>query len=171
MYAFLKVSGMVLVVLCTTSIGMAMAKTLTNRVEELEACIAALAAFESELSYSLAPPDEVVGRLESRESLSAAAFLPACASLCRRGIPFPKAWKQAITVTRANLAPDDLSILTGLADTLGQCDLQSQLAQLAHAKALLQMQLTSAQGRCGSYAKLYRTMGVLAGAFVVIVFI
>ena len=40
MYAFLKVSGMVLVVLCTTSIGMAMAKTLTNRVEELEACIA-----------------------------------------------------------------------------------------------------------------------------------
>lgn len=171
MYAIMKIAGMLLVIVCTTSIGIAMARALSRRVEELEAGIAVLGGLESELSYTLAPPDEAVGRLEQRDSLAGAAFLPACASYCRQGLAFPVAWRKAVEENHGELTPDDVLILTGLADTLGQCDLEGQLARVAHAKAQLQLQLDGARVRCCSHSKLYRTMGLLSGTFIVILFI
>ena len=164
MLMILKVCGMLLVVACTTSIGISMAQALSRRVRELEGCIALLTGMEGELSYSLAPPDEAVARLEERESAQEAPFLPACAALCRKGTPFPQAWREAVEKQGA-------AIVEALADTLGQCDLDGQLSSLSHAKALLAMQLAAARERCESHGKLYRTMGLLAGAFVVVFFI
>ncbi len=97
MQTLLKAGGMVLILFCTTSIGMALARELSRRVEQLETAVTMLDAFEGELSYSLSPPDEIAGRLEQRDSLSDAAYLPLCSSLCRQGVPFPEAWKQAVT--------------------------------------------------------------------------
>ncbi len=171
MAAIMKTSGMILIVVCTTSLGLSMAKTLWNRVQELEAAFSALTALEGELRYTLAPPDEAVMRLESRESLAKAAFLPACASFCRQGMPFPKAWLRAVSEATGDMHPDDLDILSSLSDVLGQCDIQSQLTQLAGARERLGVQLEQARAKAASHAKLYRTMGVLAGAFIVVVLV
>ena len=84
MYTAMKIGGMVLVIACTTSIGISFARALTERVRELERTLAALSSLGTELSYSLAPPAEAVAKLDERETESA-AFIPACASLCRRG--------------------------------------------------------------------------------------
>lgn len=167
----LKIIGMSLIMLCTTSIGISLARTLTGRVEELENAIAILNGIESELSYSMAPPDEIIGRLEERESMSGAAYLPCCASLCRQGIPFPEAWKRAVKENRGLLVSPDIAVLAGLSDTLGQCDLNGQLASISHAKTLLQIQANNARVRCASHARLYRTMGLLTGAFLVVIFL
>lgn len=167
----LKLSGMLLILICTTSIGIAMAGLLSKRVQQLECGICVLGALQSELSYSLAPPDEVVARLEQMESLAQAAFLPACASLCRQGVPFPNAWRQAVQEQRAELNEEDIHILAGLADSVGQSDLEGQLSRVSQAKEQLQIQLDGARARCATHSKLYRTMGLLAGAFIVIVFI
>ena len=171
MLMILKVCGMLLVVACTTSIGISMAQALSRRVRELEGCIALLTGMEGELSYSLAPPDEAVARLEERESAQEAPFLPACAALCRKGTPFPQAWREAVEKQGGSLTREDAAIVEALADTLGQCDLDGQLSSLSHPKALLAMQLAAARERCESHGKLYRTMGLLAGAFVVVFFI
>ena len=81
MYTAMKIGGMVLVIACTTSIGISFARALTERVRELERTLAALSSLGTELSYSLAPPAEAVAKLDERETESA-AFIPACASLC-----------------------------------------------------------------------------------------
>lgn len=167
----LKISGICLVLLCTTSIGIAAARALGRRVGELETGLAVLGALESELSYRMTPLDEAVERLETLDSLATAAYLPACASLCRQGIPFPRAWRRAVTEQHGELLPDDVSILAGLSDTLGQCDLAGQLAHVEQAKAQLFVCLEDARARFSSHGKLYRTMGLLSGAFIVIVFI
>ncbi|MEM1483827.1 stage III sporulation protein AB [Oscillospiraceae bacterium PP1C4] len=171
MFILLKVSGMILIIICTTSIGMAMARTLSKRVSELKASIAVLGALERELSYSLTPPDEAIAKLEQLESFAAVAFLPACASLCRQGIPFPSAWRRAVHEQRGELMPDDVTILANLSETLGQYDLEGQLSRINQAKMQLQFQLDGARERCKTHSKLYRTMGLLSGAFIVIVFI
>lgn len=171
MILILKVCGMLLVVACTTSIGISMAQALSRRVKELEGCIALVTGLEGELSYSLAPPDEAVARLEEREAAQEAPFLSACAALCRKGAPFPEAWRKAIGTQSGSLTQEDAAIVEALADTLGQCDLDGQLSSLTHAKSLLSMQLSAARERCESHGKLYRTMGLLAGAFVVVFFI
>lgn len=169
MYLFLKISGMVLVVICTTSIGMAMAQALTRRVSQLETGLAVLDALENEFCYSLTPPDEAVLRLEQLESLSQAAFLPACASLCRQGLAFPRARRRAVSEQRGELIPDDITILAGLADTLGQSDLDGQISRLTQAKTQLKFQLEEARRHRDTHAKLYHTMGLLAGAFLVVI--
>ncbi len=171
MTVVLKVVGMALIMLCTTSIGITLARTLTGRVDEIEDAIAVLSGMESELSYSMASPGVIIGRLEERESMSGAAYLPCCASLCRQGIPFPEAWKRAVKENHGLLLSPDVAILTGLSDTLGQCDLNGQLASISHAKALLQIQADNARVRSASHAKLYRTMGLLTGAFLVVIFL
>lgn len=167
----LKLAGMALIFVCTTSIGMAMARSLERRVRELMTGISVVLGLSSELSYSLAPPSEAVARLEERESLSEAAYLPACTQLCRQGLPFPQAWRRAVEENRGMLAPGDVAVLSGLSDTLGQCDISGQLARLEQAKKQLQLQLDGARERSMTHAKLYRTMGMLSGAFLVILFI
>ena len=138
---------------------------------QLEAAVTMLDAFEGELSYSLSPPDEIAGRLEQRDSLSDAAYLPLCSSLCRQGVPFPEAWKQAVTHQPGSLSGEDAGILAELSDTLGQFDLETQLSQIRNIRSRLQLQLDGARVRCQGYARLYRTMGLLSGAFLVIILI
>ena len=160
---------MILIIVCTTSIGISFAHTLTGRVEQLDLAIGVLFGLESELSYSMAPPDEIVGRLEQRESMAGAVYLPCCASLCRQGMPFPEAWRHAVRENHGLLSSADVYILSGLSDPLGQCDLNGQLASITHAKSLLQIQADNARVWCASHAKLYRTMGLLTGAFLVVI--
>lgn len=62
MYTAMKIGGMVLVIACTTSIGISFARALTERVRELERTLAALSSLGTELSYSLAPPAEAVAK-------------------------------------------------------------------------------------------------------------
>lgn len=171
MVVAIKILGMVLIIVCTTSIGISFARMLSGRVEQLENAIGVISGFESELTYSMAPPDEIVSRLEQRESMLSGTYLPCCASLCRQGVPFPVAWKRSIKENHGLLNGADTAILTALSDTLGQCDLNAQLASIAHAKSLLQIQTDNARVWCASRAKLYRTMGLLTGAFLVVIFI
>lgn len=171
MAVVIKVFGMCLMMACTVSIGLSMAYALKKRVEELETALAVVTALENEITCTLSPPDQAVFRLESRESLEAAAFLPACASLCRQGFPFPQAWRNAVKDQKGALSDEDVDILSSLADTLGQYELDSQRSQLYAARAHLKLQLDSAREKCSGYARLYRTMGVLTGAFLIVVFI
>ena len=46
MQTLLKAGGMVLILFCTTSIGMALARELSRRVEQLETAVTMLDAFE-----------------------------------------------------------------------------------------------------------------------------
>jgi hypothetical protein len=85
-------------------------------VEELENAIAILNGIESELSYSMAPPDEIIGRLKSGIYVRR-AILPCCASLCRHGIPFPEAWKRAVKENRGFLVSPDYCGSGRLSDT------------------------------------------------------
>ena len=170
MYTAMKIGGMVLVIACTTSIGISFARALTERVRELERTLAALSSLVTELSYSLAPPAEAVAKLDERETESA-AFIPACASLCRRGKPFPQAWREAALMFHGALSQEDAEILAGLSDTLGQCGLEGELSSLEHTRTLLSMQLDTARARSATHGRLYRTLGLLTGAFVIIFFI
>ena len=171
MYIIFKICGMILLFVCATSVGISMAHALSDRVHALESSLAVLGGLETELSYSLAPPDEVVTRLDGREAFSSAAFLPACASSCRIGMPFPQAWRKAVNEHRGCLTSEDAGLIASLADVLGQCDLEGQLTAISHIRELLQVQLDGARRYCETHAKLYRTMGMLCGAFFIIFFI
>ncbi len=171
MTALVKFCGMAMILFCTTSLGLSAASGLGRRVRELELSLSVVAGLAGELRYRLAPPDQAVARLEERASLSRVGYLAHCASLCRSGMPFPQAWKTALDQAKTSLLPEDLQALAGLGETLGQCDLEGQLSALDQADKLLRYQLQQAREQRLGRGKLYRTMGVLSGVFLVILFV
>lgn len=166
----IRLTGLALIALCAAGMGMALALTLTERVKSLELARSVLEAFSGELSYSQAPPDEIVSRLAARETLSKAEYLPACRALGET-LPFPEAWRRAVEENPGKLSAGDVGILTALSDTLGRCDLETALAALNRAMEELELALRGAREYAGTHGKLYRTLGMLSGAFLVILWI
>ncbi|MBC8584195.1 stage III sporulation protein AB [Youxingia wuxianensis] len=171
MTGMMKITGMILIAACTTGIGISMAQELSEKVHKLETVIAALCTIADQLSYSLAPLDEIVGDLVKRGSFSQLFFLQSCQEFCISGLPFPTAWRKAVEENRDQLEEEDKGVLAGLADTLGQYDVGGQLTRIEHTKSLLQLRLNEAREKCTTHSKLYRTLGILAGAFFIIIFI
>lgn len=168
----LRPLGFLLLVLCTTGVGIVLAGGLTERVKALELAEAVLDGLTAELSYSLAPLDEAVGRLVRRETLSKAAYLELCGRKCaEEELPFPMAWRAAVTESPGALDKEDAEVLEALADTLGQSDLGEQLVAIDRSRALLKARLEEARTEAGNRGKLYRTMGMLTGVFLVILWI
>lgn len=166
----IRLTGLALVALCAAGVGMALAAALTERVKALELARAVLESFSGELSYSQAPPDEIVSRLAARETLSRAEYLPVCGTLCKT-IPFPEAWRRAVEENPGKLSAGDVRILTALSDTLGRCDLETALTALNRALEELELALCGAREYAGTHGRLYRTLGMLSGAFLVILWI
>ncbi|MDD2955215.1 MAG: stage III sporulation protein AA [Oscillospiraceae bacterium] len=92
------------------------------------------------------------------------------AEAVRQGVPFPQAWVQAVEKEEKRLAlsPQDTGCLRQWGDFLGAADLESQLEQLRLARAVLERQREEAWERQNSLGRLYGTLGVLGGAFAVI---
>lgn len=164
----MKATGSILIFCCTTYIGLLMARGLRHRVGALESAIAALTGIAHELSFSAVSPTQAVERLACRQSFEQAGFLRECARLCGEHQLFSQAWRQAVGEDRS-LGEEDKDILSAVADTIGTCDLESQIASIDHAKWLLGTQLESARQTSAAYGKLYRMAGMLSGAFIVII--
>lgn len=167
----LKLCGMALVFTGAVMTGIQAAKLLGSRVRQLELAIAVLGGMEGEFSFCLSPPDETVQRLLTRESFAQAQYLALCDTYCKEGAPFPSAWRCAAKDGAGALAAEDVQILASLADTLGQSDLNGQLTALSHTKSLLSIRLEHARERSATRGKLYRTMGMLTGLFLIILWV
>ena len=167
----LKTMGMAAIMLCCTGVGFELAGRLRARVHALELAGAVLDGLAGEISYRLTPPAQAVEILCQRPAFSRAPYLACCAALGKKRVPFPDAWRQAIAEQSDGLEQEDAQILAALADTLGQADLDGQLASIAHTRSLLAVQLTQARERAKTHTGLYRTLGALTGAFFIILWI
>lgn len=167
----LKITGLAFIALCTTGIGMEMAFSLSQRVRALELAQTVLESIAGELSYHLAPPEQIIKSLAARTTLRKAEYLTTCQAFCGKGIPFPRAWDQAVRKCGGALSARDREILTAVSETLGTCSEQEALAGLERAKRLLQEELKDAQEYARVHGKLYRTLGMLSGVFLVILWI
>ena len=123
------------------------------------------------LAYELAPPEQAIIQLQTRGSLQHVTYLENCIRYWKTGDPFPKAWRTALQEDTGALLQEDREILSELSDTIGQCELESQLNQMDHIRQRLELQLEDARQKNQTYGKLYRTMGVLSGIFLVILFL
>lgn len=167
----LKLTGLALIALCATGIGMEMAFSLSQRVRALDLAQTVLESIAGELSYHLAPPEQIMKSLAARTTLGKAEYLTACQEFCGEGIPFPQAWNQAVRKYGGALSARDREILTAVSETLGTCSEKEALAALERAKKLLQEELKNAREYARVHGKLYRTLGMLSGVFLVILWI
>lgn len=152
---------------CCAAAGIAAAGKLTARVRQLEAAVGLTELFASELRFTLAPMGEVVAHLSRLPG--ALGFVADCAASCRQGEPFPRAWERAVRGCPGALEQEDIHILLHMGAVLGTVDLEGALGELEYAKFALRQRHTEALSRKSTLGGLYRTLGVLAGAALVVV--
>lgn len=159
--------GILLLAGCCAAAGIAASGKLARRVRQLEAAVGLTELIGSELRYTLAPMHEVMAHLATLPD--ALAFITQCAVLCRAGEAYPQAWKRAVRECPGALCEEDIHILLHMGAVLGTVDIDGALGELEYARFALRQRHTDALSRKERLGGLYRTLGVLAGAAIVVV--
>ena len=88
------------------------------------------------------------------------------------GIPFQESWRTAVLEEPPRgMTAGDAELLSDIGRKLGTSDAESQINTLRLQQAELLSVISSAEADCVKKSKLYRSMGVLAGAFISIMLI
>lgn len=169
----LKVAGSVLLLAGSTILGTALVGRLKQREKALAALIQALTAMERELSFRLPPMGEWLLRAAEGSPEPAASFLRDCGeSLDRQeGRPLVQLWQEAALERLQVLNQEDLTPLLTLGTVLGRYGWEDQKKALAVAGERLADALAQAQEERQGKGKVYRTLSLAAGIFLVIILI
>jgi stage III sporulation protein AB len=167
----LKLLGAVFILFAATMFGFAQASQYARRPRQIRQLIQALQRLETEMVYGYTPLSEALGRIAGQmPDPLAALFRDAASRMERAGSSARQSWQDAVrahwpsTAMRGN----EQQILCQLGFTLGITDREDQVKHLRMAASLLQAEETTAWDEQKRYEKMWRSLGVLAGAFIVI---
>lgn len=170
----LRLIGAILVAGGAAAMGLAAAGTLKTRVDVLSSLILALDTIQTEITFRLTPLPELIALLEKQVSPPANQLFKNCsryiAELGQR--TFCSIWASAVEESTAlELTLDEKKILSELGVFLGRYDAESQASAIAYTRHRLQRLLDGALDNRQKQGKLYRLLGVVAGAAAVIILI
>lgn len=168
----LKLIGCILLLLATTGIGFVFAGRLASRPKQIRRLIHALAILETEIEYgnrNLAVACQHIGErklgnvseLFRQMSLHLTTMDGAATYDCLR-LAVQDWWP----ATAMKLSEKE--VFLQFCKTLGKSDRQDQLAHLALVKQNLKAEEHQAREEQAQYEKMVRTLGVLAGALLII---
>lgn len=87
-------------------------------------------------------------------------------------VSFQQNWSIAVkSAPPSNLKANDLEILADIGRNLGTSDMDGQLSMLSLQRAELENLISAAEIDCERKSKLYRSLGVLTGAFISVMLI
>ena len=167
----LRLIGALLVAGAAARVGFGAARRLGERVEALRGFIAALGFITDELSCRLTPMPELLGRLRQEGAEAVRPFFAACERKMNRlgDVHFSEIWSSALTYARPALNVEDQQTLLVLGRLLGCYELEAQLRGLGAATRELTRALERAESDRLRLGRLYRTLGLGAGAMLVLI--
>lgn len=169
----MKTLGIILVMGCCMAAGKTYSLLLLRRIRELERSALLIRQIELQLSFSQAPPAEIVLSLSGHPELTALRYLSDCAEKLRSGVPFPVAWREAVSQASGSSAlnGEDIELLISFGSGLGTTDLSGQKKLCAMHAQLLEERLNAARRQYQSKGKLGTVLGTSAGAVAVLFFV
>ncbi len=120
------------------------------------------------LKYLQPSIDSLIAQAASSMEFSSLKFLMLCREKMSNGIGFAEAWRKSVNSDNTDICKDTTEIIVNLSETLGRCDLDSQLAALEYGIVILESRLQDAREYAAKHKKLYRALGVLSGLAIAI---
>ncbi len=170
----LRLVGAILVAGGATAVGLAAAGMLKTRVDVLSSLVLALDTIHTEITFRLTPLPELMRLLEKQTSPPANELFINCTKhMDELGQKtFSSIWITAVEESAAlGLTRDEKQILEELGVFLGRYDAESQVKAIAYTRHRLQRVLDGALDDRQKQGKLYKMLGVITGAAVVIILI
>lgn len=155
----------------SAALGFGAAGALKARVRELELLVLSLELMERELSARLLPLSELMSRAAQGVSGNVKSFY----LLCEQGLErqrersFSQIWQEAAEAAQLRIAEEDRQLLDSLGGVLGRYDCASQCGALAETRERLMGVLQEARTQRDELGRVYRTLGVAAGALLSII--
>lgn len=165
----LKLFGSLMIGAVCAWYGFVLSDKLKKRMDFLDAFITSLTALETEISFGKYELRTIFKKLDNERLFG---FYKRCAEHIREtGIH--DAWERAAadTAGAAYLRENDINAISVLGSELGKTDIEGQRKNISRVRELLNICAENAREEYGRLSKVYRSCGVLAGVFVVIVLI
>lgn len=168
----MKLLGAVTVFFVCSWAGFWRARLYARRTEELRQLRGALSFLETEIHYGETPLYLACRRIAERETGPVSRFFSLVSDKLSRadGTSAYECWQYALLAVGSELALSerDRQILFRLGQKLGLSDKTDQIHHLRLAQTHLETEEAQAMKEQETYEKMYRSLGVLTGALLVI---
>ncbi len=165
-----KIIALVVIVAVTSFAGNYFSASLKNRLVSLKKINYLIDEIMILLRFRSATVYEISAHLAENERFSEFSFLSGIVP--SEGVPFRKIWCDALEKNPpSGLKKSDTELLADIGRQLGTSDVDGQLSILKLQQNEAEMLISSAEKDCAQKAKLYRSLGVLAGAFISVMLI
>jgi len=171
----IKTFGALMVLGSCSLVGFSYGGRYVRRVGQLRQLISALQLMQSEIGFTATPMLEVLPRLKAvaRPPVTELFTQFEYGLEAGKGLTAAEAWNEALTVIkgRLDLLEADCEILERFGSGLSSGGRDEQLKSLQLAQQQLAYQEREAAEERLKYERLYKTMGVLVGLALVLVFV
>ncbi|MFD0675326.1 MULTISPECIES: stage III sporulation protein SpoIIIAB [unclassified Paenibacillus] len=168
----LKLLGAMLILLAATSFGFYQAQQYARRPKQIGDLIRALQRLETEIIYGSTPlPDALLQVAKTCPPPIHLIFRHVAEELTRAGgRSVQSIWQQTVSSDwrHTSMKPGEQDIFRQLGFTLGLSDGADQVKHLRLTVQQLQSELETAQEERKRYESMWRTLGLLMGALIVI---
>lgn len=159
-----------LVFFASTLVGILVSRKYVNRVNELKEFKSFLNILKTKIRFTYEPLGEIFSDVSNNFSNNISDILKQT-SLNMKIYNAGKSWKMAIEGANINILNEDKEILIGLSKMLGKTDLEGQVLQIEQTSEFLDIQIQRAEKERLKNEKLYKTLGMIIGAGLIILLI
>lgn len=170
----LKILGAVLVITAATLSGWIQARQYANRPTQIRKLILALRRLQTEIMYGFTPLPDALQRIGEQSGDPIKSIFTGASTAMNP--PFNRTAQDSLQAaiesnwkyTAMKAAEKD--VLNQLSFTLGTSDRKDQLGHIATAVRQLESEEAAAREEQNRYEKMFKSLGLLCGAFIVILF-
>ena len=169
----IRMVGAVLLAMGSAALGFGAVRHLDGRVHDLRQVVVGLETIKRELGWSGKLLPELLEQAGQESKGRPAVFFGLCAQKARRlnGQTFHQVWQQGMEAAQMRLEPVDSAVIEQLGNVLGRYDGESQQQALEQAlERLGELQKQAAEQRL-RLGKVYGTLGITAGVFLIILLV
>jgi stage III sporulation protein AB len=167
-----KVFGALLILFSGAAIGWIYGLNLRRREKQLGEFIQFFQWLSTEVQYSALPLPEAYAKIAGRLKGETAGLVECCREFLEsaHGMTGDEAWQESINAKRErfSLNEEDWSVLVDFGRTLGNTDREHQVKAITQTTNRLELRQQEAKINADKNERIYRYMGVAAGAIVVL---
>lgn len=163
---------MILIMVICTLMGIYFSGRLKQKSRFLSNVAYMLEEIQLKIEFESAEVNEIITYLTENKRLSELGFLRNISDKIDMHTDFGSLWENSVEYQQYNfLTNEEKEFIKDIGRKLGKSDVSGQLNSIRYEKLEIEKMIRSADGDYCRKSKLYRSLGVLGGAFIVIMFI
>lgn len=165
-----RFAGAMLIFLAASSFGIYLSDNIKRKRERFETELKILKEISLMIRWNSLTLHEIADELYNNKSFSEFEFIKYLKENCSKIRSFPKAWEKSVLSVKS-LCCEERKLLLEVGSVLGATDKEGQLSSIELFCTRLEKMIESESEKYKIKGKMYRSLGVMAGAMIGIIII